>query len=344
MSKKNEKYESTFWYRLKYWVNGEEEEDTEQEGEKHEAHLKRIAVEDRVVRTFAEIPDDGEEQAAHYQALRKEVKELSERYKSWPEKKGVRIFNRIYKVLAVALCFSIIGILLVTVSYLPKFGNAENPNNNEVPKRYIEQGLQETGATNIVTGMILDYRAFDTLGESHVLFIAACSVLILLRIDTDKKKKKTREEELDEESERIYEQDEDQILKKVAFFLIPTIFIFGIYVILNGHLSPGGGFSGGAIIGAGLILYLNAYGYKKTQRFFTYKTFSTVSVGALLCYACAKGYSFYTGANHLESGIPLGTPGAILSGGFILLLNICVGMVVACTMYAFYTLFRKGGM
>ena len=49
------------------------------------------------------------------------------------------------------------------------------------------------------------------------------------------------------------------------------------------------------------------------------------------------------GANHLESGIPLGTPGAILSSGLILVLNICVGLVVTCTMYAFYALFRKGG-
>ncbi|MCX4316273.1 MAG: hypothetical protein OSJ52_06505, partial [Lachnospiraceae bacterium] len=50
------------------------------------------------------------------------------------------------------------------------------------------------------------------------------------------------------------------------------------------------------------------------------------------------------GANHLESFIPKGTPGAILSSGLILPLNICVGMVVACTMYGFYAVFRKGGM
>ena len=63
-----------------------------------------------------------------------------------------------------------------------------------------------------------------------------------------------------------------------------------------------------------------------------------------MTYAGLKSYSFYTGANHIESGIPLGTPGAILSSGFILPLNICVGLIVMCTMYAFYTLFRKGGM
>ena len=105
----------------------------------------------------------------------------------------------------------------------------------------------------------------------------------------------------------------------------------------------GGGFSGGAVMGAGLILYLNAFGFQKTERFFTYRTFRWITFLALMTYAALKSYSFYPGANHIESGIPLGTPGAILSG-FILPLNICVGLIVMCTMYAFYTLFRKGGM
>ena len=93
-----------------------------------------------------------------------------------------------------------------------------------------------------------------------------------------------------------------------------------------------------------LILYLNAFGFQKTERFFTEKVYRRITLAALTFYCLAKSYSFYTGANGLESHIPLGTPGAILSSGLILPLNICVGLVVACTMYAFYTLFRKGGM
>ena len=203
-----------------------------------------------------------------------------------------------------------------------------------------EKRLQETGAVNIVTGMILDYRAFDTLGESHVLFVATCTVLILLRID--KKKGRNSIEEW-EANDRIYEPKNDIILQTVAKLLVPPIMIFGIYVILCGHLGPGGGFSGGAVIGAGLILYLNAFGFAKTERFFTAKTYKWMSFGALACYALAKSYSFYTGANDIHSIIPLGTPGAILSSGLILLLNICVGIVVAGTMYTFYVMFRKGG-
>ena len=224
-----------------------------------------------------------------------------------------------------------------TVSHLPAFGDVNNPSNNEVSERYLESGLEETGAVNAVTGMILDYRAFDTFGESCVLFIAAACVLILLRDD----KTDTTEKAIADEK---FEPVSDTILQASAKILFPAILLFGIYILMNGHLSPGGGFSGGAIMGAGLILHVNAFGYKKTQRFFNERTYKRITVGALGFYCIAKSYSFFTGANHLPSGIPLGTPGALISSGLILPLNICVGLVVACTMYAFYTLFKKGGM
>ncbi len=252
--------------------------------------------------------------------------------------KNYKMFFRFYRVAAIACCLALITILMVAVSYLPPVGNANNPVNNEVSEKYIEDGMQDTGAVNIVTGMILDYRAFDTFGESNVLFIATCTVLILLRNDK-KHGKLTKSERRD----NYYEPKADSILQKVTFILFPIIVIFGIYVVLNGHLSPGGGFSGGAIIGAGLILYLNAFGFEKIGRFFTEKTYKIISFCSLSFYCLAKSYSFYTGAHHLESGIPLGTPGDVISSGLILPLNICVGLVVASTMYAFYALFRKGG-
>ena len=250
---------------------------------------------------------------------------------------GVRRFDRYYKGVAVILGVAIVVALLLTASNTPAFGDADNPYNNEVSERYLEKGLEETGAVNAVTGMILDYRAFDTFGESCVLFIAGACVLILLRDDkTDTTAKAIKDER--------FEPVSDTILQASAKILFPSIMIFGIYILLNGHLSPGGGFSGGAIMGAGLILHVNAFGYKKTQKFFNEKTYKCVTVAALSFYCIAKSYSFFTGANHIPSGIPLGTPGNLISSGLILPLNICVGLVVACTMYTFYTLFKKGGM
>lgn len=246
-----------------------------------------------------------------------------------------RGFVRFYKMTAVVCCVALIAMLVITVSYLPPVGASDNPAHNEVVEKYIEDGMQDTGAVNIVTGMILDYRAFDTFGESNVLFIATCCVMIMMRND----KKKTG----DEEEDTHFEPKSDAILQQVTFILFPLIMIFGIYVVLNGHLSPGGGFSGGAIMGAGLILYLNAFGTEKIRRFFTEKTHKYICFVALTFYCLAKSYSFYTGAHHLESIISTGVPGRIISAGLILPLNICVGLVVACTMYSFYTLFRKGG-
>ncbi|MCD2491360.1 hypothetical protein LQE92_01800 [Lacrimispora sp. NSJ-141] len=319
-------YEESRWHRLEKWVDGDIDplegrmEIKPPDGEKDEN---------------TKLPEDGE-------PFFDEEKINSVVYDT-AHNKELKLFRIIYRLASVLLCVTLIGVLLWTVVYLPEFGSPDNPINNEVSARYIEKGVEETGATNFVTGMILDYRAFDTFGESCVLFIAATCVLVLMRLDNSSSKEKMKKKK-EEENDRLYEPKNDLILQKVSCVLVPLIFIFGIYIILNGHLSPGGGFSGGAVIGSGLILYLNAFGFKKTERFFTEKTFRRITLAALTFYCLAKSYSFFTGANHMESGIPLGTPGAILSSGLILPLNICVGLVVACTMYAFYTLFRKGGM
>ncbi|MCM1188631.1 MAG: hypothetical protein NC541_04995 [bacterium] len=319
MSRKvpEERYRTTFSYKFRQWLDGTKDpflgvvEMKKQEDFREEAEAAARRAQDR--------------------------KLLAEKVYDLERNREVRLFRKIYHIFSVLFCVFLVVMLLEAVSFLPTFGDADNPVNNEVSARYIEKGLQETGAVNIVTGMILDYRAFDTLGESHVLFIATCTVLILLRLD--------RKEQKDayETDDRLHEPKNDIILQTVARFLVPPIFIFGCYIILAGHLGPGGGFSGGAVIGAGLILYLNAFGFAKTERFFTAKTYRRMSFGALACYSIAKSYSFYTGANHIESVIPLGTPGAILSSGLILILNICVGIVVAGTMYTFYCMFRKGG-
>ena len=315
-----EQYEQTLSYRVKEWLKGTKDPflgNVEMKPQKEfQEDRKTIVRRDR------------------------EKKRLFEQIYDIKHNPEIRIFRRAYNIFSVLFCLFLVTMLLLAVSDLPKFGNASNPVNNEVAARYIENGLQETGAVNIVTGMILDYRAFDTLGESHVLFVATCTVLILLRLDGDKKGRSGVGYVM--ENDRIYEPKNDVILQTVARIVVPPIFIFGIYIILCGHLGPGGGFSGGAVIGAGLILYLNAFGFAKTERFFTQKTYRRTSFCALACYALCKSYSFYTGANHLESGIPLGTPGAILSSGLILILNICVGIVVAGTMYTFYVMFRKG--
>lgn len=328
--KNEEEYKKTKSFRFFSWLNGDKD-----------PFLNKVEMQ-----SASPVEDTLTEEQKQ-----EEKKLLMEKVYDTEKNVEVKVFKWLYIIFSIIFCVFFILVLLQMVSFSPETGNKDNPASNVVAQRYIEKGLDETGAVNIVTGMILDYRAFDTYGESNVLFIATITVFILLQNKNTKNKKSAQskngktqaeKEEYDINNDRIYEPKNDMILQVVATFLVPVIMIFGIYVILNGHLSPGGGFSGGAIIGAGLILYLNAFGFEKTEKFFTEKTYKIVCFVSLTFYCLAKSYSFFTGANHLESHIPKGTPGAILSSGLILPLNICVGLVVACTMYSFYAMFRKG--
>ena len=298
----NEK--KTFWQKLKSWVDGDE----------------ILINADKYISTREKHePKDWKK---HFSA------------------ENIRSHENLYHFLCVLISVVFIAIMLVVVIELPAFGDPGNPANNVVAERYLEKGIEETGAVNFVAGMILDYRAFDTFGESNVLFLAVIAVVMLLKRDS--KNISEAEDQENEEDDVFDAEDYKLILRKGAKCIAPLVMLYGIYVVLNGHLSPGGGFSGGSIIGAGLILYSAANGQEKMQTFFRFRTFTLISVACLLTYCGCKSYSFFTGGNHVGWPVPKGTPGAILSSGFILPLNICVGLIVACTMYGFYALFTKG--
>ncbi len=269
-------------------------------------------------------------------------RKVYDRAQEWGSHQGFRLRNRTYSFLSLFLCLSIIAVLLYATSQLPAFGRAGNPAHNEVSERYLEKGMEETGAVNLVSGMILDYRAFDTLGESNVLLTAVLSVIMLLHMQ--RREGDPRQEMEDLADQTLYEPRHDPILQTVTRVLMPMLLLFGIYVVLNGHLSPGGGFSGGAVLGAALILHTNAFGSSSTRRFMNMRIFQAVTGTALCFYGLAKAYSFFVGANHLPSIFTPGTPGRLFSAGLIPYLNIAVGLVVACTISALYTLFRKGDL
>ena len=113
---------------------------------------------------------------------------------------------------------------------------------------YVKLVPQELGAPNIITGILLSYRGFDTLGEVAVLFMVAAGVGLVLgergpRRDVAEPKARTASTE---------------IVQTGAAILLPLISIFAAYIIMNGHLSAGGGFQGGAVIASGVMLLLLA--------------------------------------------------------------------------------------
>jgi len=109
-------------------------------------------------------------------------------------------------------------------------------------KKYVEESPEELGAANIVTSVIVTYRGLDTLGEVAVLFIAAAGVGFFLRREGKNAKTAKR--------------GSSQILQSGTAFLFPLILVFGVYIFLHGHLTPGGGFQGGVVIASGMVLLL----------------------------------------------------------------------------------------
>lgn len=232
------------------------------------------------------------------------------------------------KIFAITITGILIYILILGVIELPPFGEFYNPSNNEVMKYYISNTTKDTGAKNIVTGIILDYRAFDTFVEASVLFTATITIIMLL---------KQAQIKVD-----LF-QYKNEILKSIGNIIIPFIYIFGIYIVIFGHLSPGGGFAGGTILGASLILNYVVNGYNHVRKKLSYNRLMKAMALSLIFYGILKGYSFITGGSHLNlPQPPIGTPGNILSGGLILPLNIIVGILVSITIYIFYITFDRG--
>ena len=80
-------------------------------------------------------------------------------------------------LMGIILSVLILFLVYPIIQELPQFGQPIM----RVAREYIETGMKVTGATNLVSAVILDFRAYDTLGEAVVLFTAICGALIVLR-------------------------------------------------------------------------------------------------------------------------------------------------------------------
>lgn len=121
---------------------------------------------------------------------------------------------------------------------------------------------------------------------------------------------------------------QDFLLRSISGYLIPFIQMYGLYIVLNGHLSPGGGFSGGIVIGLCFILLAVAFGMERAVK---QETIITLLYGGMCFVGLLKGSSFVFGLH-----LPLGTPGDLFSSGMIFVITIGVGIVVACTILTLY--------
>lgn len=132
----------------------------------------------------------------------------------------------------------------------------------------------------------------------------------------------------------------DIILKTITKLLFPFILLFGFFIIMHGHITPGGGFSGGAIVSAGFVLYTLTYGLHAAEAKLPHHILKLVETAGVLWYILVGLVGAVTIGSFLSnasSGFPLGEAFSLLSSGMIALLTIGIGIKVASTMI---TLFR----
>ena len=136
-------------------------------------------------------------------------------------------------------------ILFKGADALPPVGDPASPAATHVSPRYIERGLEETGASNMATGVLADYRGFDTLGETSVIFTAGLACLLILGGAWPRGRAQRRTLEWPFGS---------AVLEAATRLSAPFMLLFATYVVVHGHDSPGGGFQGGVLYATTLIL------------------------------------------------------------------------------------------
>ena len=170
------------------------------------------------------------------------------------------------------------------------------------------------GVANAVTTVVVFFRGFDTLGEIAVLFIASLGIGLMLHSNT----------RCDIKAESNF------MLQTASKILFPIIMLFGVYVMVYGHLSPGGGFQGGVIIASAVLLLLVSYkGFEVPHSVIVaLETFAGVSYVLIGLMGLLVLDTFL--GNFLPHDIS--QMGMLLSGGIIPIIYIIVGIKVGSEM------------
>lgn len=128
------------------------------------------------------------------------------------------------------------------------------------------------------------------------------------------------------------------IVKKVTQIVCGIIFLYGIYIIIHGHLTPGGGFAGGAIIAGAFILLILAFGseFLALKKKETRSSIMESSAILIFLIIAVLGMVIGVGGVFFVNFLPKGTIGELISAGVIPLYNIAVGMEVAAALLTIF--------
>ncbi len=185
---------------------------------------------------------------------------------------------------------------------------------NELSSFYAQpQQIEDVGAANLVTAVVVTYRGLDTLGEVTILFLTAAIIGFFLKVNVRNR------------NEKAEVRKPSEIFETAAMVLTPMIFVLGIYVFVNGHLTPGGGFQGGAIIASSFVLLLlvgQSHRFKK-------QLFTSLESVSGLVFVFIGVLGIVLAGGFLDNRIlPVGQVRELISAGAIPIIYIFVGLKV----------------
>ena len=187
---------------------------------------------------------------------------------------------------------------------------------------FVEFGPTLGHGRNIVNVILVDFRAFDTMGEITVLATAAIGVRALLRLGVA--------EGSDVESPRDAPLT-STIFRTAARLLMPLLLLFSVFLLLRGHNEPGGGFVGGLVAAAAFALYAIAFGVERARQALLVTPLTLLGAGLLIALgsgmpAALRGQPFMT-AQWALGPVTLGTPALFDIGVFLVVAGVVLMMI-----------------
>lgn len=227
------------------------------------------------------------------------------------------------------------------VSDFPDWGDPHSPANSyRLSQGYITETFPETSVPNMVTAVLADYRGYDTMFETVVIFTAGIAIIAILRRYGPKNKVMPEQ--------KFYKKEPDLIVETTCRLMIPIIQLFALYVVAHGHHSPGGGFQGGVIFGASFILLALARDLQAAQKWVPENRILNLAGIGIFIYAGFGFLCLLLGSNFLDYSIlhkVMGVTPIEARSHSMLGVEIGVAFTVAAIMFSIYSnLASKGEM
>ncbi len=220
---------------------------------------------------------------------------------------------------------------------LPNYGDRKAPAiSGPIAQHFFHEIENETAVPNMVTAVLADYRGYDTLFETVVIFTAGIAILAVLKGVPPLNR-----------PGRPKEEPNDHIIQTTCRLLVPVIQVFALYVLAHGHHSPGGGFQGGVIMGASFILLALAHDLPTTLKRFPRRRFLLVATAGILIFAGFGLAAMALDRNFLDYSAlhQIGLGASEVKARYHSMLGVEIGVFFTCAaiMFGIYSLLSTRG-